>query len=40
MRKLQIEELCGAKAQFITVSDLALAHRLVSRLESLPKKIG
>lgn len=40
MCKLQVSELCGAKAQFITCPDLAMAHRVVSGLESLPKRIG
>ncbi|MGB6065450.1 MAG: hypothetical protein WBG50_11615 [Desulfomonilaceae bacterium] len=39
MCKMQVSELCGAKAKFITCSDLAVAHRVVSGLESLPKRI-
>jgi len=40
MRKLLVSELCGAKAEFSTRSDLAMAHRVVSGLESLQKRIG
>ena len=40
MRKMLVAELCGAKAECITLPDLAMAHRVVSGLESLPKRIG
>jgi len=40
MFKMQVSELCGAKAEFTTRPDLAMAHRVVSGLESLPKRIG
>jgi hypothetical protein len=40
MCKMQVSELCGAKAKFTTCPDLAMAHRVVSGLESLPKRIG
>ncbi len=40
MCKMQVSELCGAKAKLITCPDLAMAHRVVSGLESLPKRIG
>jgi hypothetical protein len=33
-------DLCGAKAEFITLPNLAMAHRMVSGLESLPERIG
>jgi hypothetical protein len=40
MCKMQVSELCGAKAKFISCPHLAMAHRVVSELESLPKRIG
>lgn len=40
MRKMLVQELCGAKAEFITLPDLAMAYRVVFELESLPKRIG
>jgi len=40
MRELQIAEIFGKKAEFNSGPDLAMAHRLVSRMESLPKGIG
>jgi hypothetical protein len=40
MRKMPIAELCGAKTEGTNLKDLAMAHRVVSGLESLPKRIG
>jgi hypothetical protein len=40
MRKMLVAELCGTKAGCTTVPDLAMAHRVVSGLESLSKRIG
>ena len=40
MRKMLVAELCGAKTGCTTLPDLAMAHRVVSGLESLPKRIG
>lgn len=35
-----VPELCRAKAEFTALPDLAMAHQVVSGLESLPKRIG
>ncbi len=40
MRNLLVSRLCGTKSELATCQDLAVAHRLVSRLESIPKRIG
>jgi hypothetical protein len=40
MREMQVSGLCGAKAEFTIGQDLEMAHRVVSGLESLPKRIG
>jgi hypothetical protein len=40
MRNLLVSRLCGTKSELATYQDLAVAHRLVSRLESIPKRIG
>jgi hypothetical protein len=40
MRKMLVAKLCGAKAEFTTLTDLAMAHRVVFGLESIPKRIG
>lgn len=40
MRKMLVPKLCGTKSEFITFPDLALAHQVVSGLESLSKRIG
>ncbi len=40
MRELQIAEVFGAKTKFTSGPYLAMAHRLVPRMESLPKRIG
>ena len=40
VRQMPVPGLCGAKAGFSTCPDLAMAHRVVSGLESLPKRIG
>jgi hypothetical protein len=40
MRELQIEEVFGKKAEFTPGQDLAMAHRLVPGMESIPKRIG
>jgi hypothetical protein len=40
MRNVPVSRLCGTKSELATCQDLAVAHRLVSRLESIPKRIG
>jgi hypothetical protein len=40
MRELQIAKVFGEKTKFTAGPDLAMAHRLVSRMESIPKGIG
>jgi hypothetical protein len=40
MRNMLVSRLCGTKSELATCQDLAVAHRLVSRLESIPKRIG
>jgi hypothetical protein len=40
MRELQIAEVFGKKAEFTAGPDLAMAHRLVPGMESIPKRIG
>jgi hypothetical protein len=40
MRELQIAEIFGEKTKLSSGPDLAMAHRLVSRMESIPKGIG
>jgi len=36
MCKMQVSELCGGKAKFITCPDLAMAHRVVSGVTGEP----
>jgi hypothetical protein len=40
MRELQIAEVFGEKTKFTPGPDLAMAHRLVPRVESVPERIG
>jgi hypothetical protein len=40
MRKMQPTKLFREKAEFTTRPDLAMAHRVVSGMESLPKEIS
>lgn len=40
MRRVLVSGLCGTKPEFTPGQDLALAHRMVSGLESLPEGVG
>lgn len=40
MRRLLVSGLCGTKSQFTPGQDMAMAHRMVSGLEGLPKGVG
>jgi hypothetical protein len=40
MCNMLVSRLCGTKTEFAACQDLAVAHRLVSGLESIPKGIG
>jgi len=40
MRNMLVSRLCGTKAELAACQDLAVAHRLVSGLESISKRIG
>ncbi len=40
MREMQVAGVFGEDAQFASGPDLAMAHRLVPGMESLPERIG
>jgi NAD-dependent deacetylase len=40
MRNVLVSRLFGTKSELATCKDLAVAHRMVSRLESIPKRIS
>lgn len=39
MRKMQVQGLCRKKTSFDNCSDLEMAYRVVSRLESIPERV-
>ncbi len=39
MRQMQVQGLCREKTSFDNCPDLEMAHRVVSRLESIPERV-